>query len=249
MLKEAIEKIAAMADKHVYEINGEHFTNDPNMERVDPRIDRPETIQLHSLDGIVKAIRAEIAREEIEKPIFVCPADHRTVHVFTTLRKDNQRRDTLYRADAVLPTPCPDEMTHDQAMISLRSRFVPNEGVDYLLNLLSTVSDESGVKSTDNGVTQTVEARTGVALKANVKVNPIVRLAPYRTFLEVPQPESDFLLRLKPGDKEKGRPAMVCLLEADGGAWKLDAKHAIAEYFREELANAHIGPNLVIVAE
>lgn len=246
MLKEAIEKIVSLADPHIYKVGDENFTND-HMTRLDPKIDRPEAITLHSLDGVVRTVLAELERDEIEKPIFVCPEDHETVSVFTTLRHDNQKRDTLYLASAVLPRRAPEEMTHDEAMIALRSRFVPNDGTEYLLNLLSTVNDESGVKSTDNGVTQVVEARTGVALKNNVRVNPIIRLAPYRTFLEVEQPESEFLLRLKPGDKEKGRSATVCLIEADGGAWKLAAKHAIAEYFRE--AFSKVDSRLIIVAE
>ena len=53
---------------------------------------------------------------------------------------------------------------------------------------------------------------------------------PYRTFLEVEQPASDFLLRLDKG----GRPA---LYEADGGAWKLEAKRNIAAYLGEQLAD------------
>ena len=44
------------------------------------------------------------------------------------------------------------------------------------------------------------------------------------------QPASDFLLRL---DKD-GRPA---LYEADGGAWKLEAKRNIAAYLGEKLAD------------
>ena len=163
MLKEAIEKIVSLADPHVYKIGDENFTNDC-MTRIDPKIDRPEAITLHSLDGVVRTVLAELERDEIEKPIFVCPDDYDTVSVFTTLRKDNQKRDMLYTASAVLPHRAPEEMTHDEAMIALRSRFVPNEGTEYLLNLLSTVNDESGVKSTDNGVTQVVEARTGVCL-------------------------------------------------------------------------------------
>ena len=50
------------------------------------------------------------------------------------------------------------------------------------------------------------------------------------TDYEVEQPASDFLLRL---DKD-GRPA---LYEADGGAWKLEAKRNIAAYLGEQLAD------------
>ena len=45
------------------------------------------------------------------------------------------------------------------------------------------------------------------------------------------QPASDFLLRL---EQRSGRPA---LYEADGGAWKLEAKRNIAAYLGEKLAD------------
>ena len=62
-----------------------------------------------------------------------------------------------------------------------------------------------------------------------VAVKPRVPLRPYRTFLEVEQPESEFLLRLD----DNGN---VGLFEADGGMWKQTAKASITAYFEEKLA-------------
>ena len=81
----------------------------------------------------------------------------------------------------------------------------------------------------DNGVSQEVEARTGVSLKQLVQVKPRVQLRPYRTFLEVEQPESEFILRLD-------NDGNVGLFEADGGMWKMQAKASIVAYFEEKLA-------------
>ncbi len=78
-------------------------------------------------------------------------------------------------------------------------------------------------------MSQEVTARQGIALSQRVAVKPRVPLRPYRTFLEVEQPESEFLLRLD----EQGR---VGLFEADGGMWKMTAKHSIADYLEFELA-------------
>lgn len=78
------------------------------------------------------------------------------------------------------------------------------------------------------GVTQTVEARQGVALNALVEVKPRIQLQPFRTFLEVPQPESEFLLRVDPNEG-------IGFFEADGGVWKLEAKRNIADYFEKNL--------------
>ena len=67
-------------------------------------------------------------------------------------------------------------------------------------------------------------------LREQQTVQPIVHLQPCRTFLEVEQPASDFLLRLS----KSGYPA---LHEADGGAWKLEAKRNIAADLGEKLAD------------
>lgn len=116
----------------------------------------------------------------------------------------------------------------ETALIELRSLFIPNEGTEYLLDLLSRMSDENTVSTNDNGVTQAVTARQGVALNAVVNVRPRIKLQPFRTFLEVAQPESEFLLRV---DSEKG----IAFFEADGGIWRLEAKRNIAEYFERGL--------------
>lgn len=80
----------------------------------------------------------------------------------------------------------------------------------------------------DDGISQTVAAKTGIATVSNVTLPPIIKLAPYRTFVEVEQPEGEFLLRLQNGPK-------AALFEADGGAWKIQARKNIKNYFLDEL--------------
>lgn len=100
----------------------------------------------------------------------------------------------------------------------------------YLLDLLSRMTNENSVSTNDNGVTQTVEARQGVALNAVVEIKPRVMLRPFRTFLEVEQPESEFLLRVDPDEG-------IGFFEADGGIWKLEAKKNIADYFLKNMGD------------
>ena len=139
-------------------------------------------------------------------------------------------RNALYRAEADVPGLRTGFRDRETAMIELRSLFIPNEGTAYLLDLLSRITDEKSVSSKDNGVTQVVEARQGVALNAMVEIRPRVLLRPFRSFLEVEQPESEFLLRV---DADKG----IGFFEADGGVWKLEAKRNIADYFARNLAD------------
>ena len=107
------------------------------------------------------------------------------------------------------------------------------------LPLYEAVTDVPSI-SINQSISQEVSVRTGAVLKEQQTVQPIVRLQPYRTFLEVEQPASDFLLRL---DKE-GHPA---LYEADGGAWKLEAKRSIAAYLGEQLADLVESGNVVVM--
>ena len=139
------------------------------------------------------------------------------------------RNASLYTAKCDVPGFRDGFREYEQAIIELRSKFSPGPGVDYLLDLLSRMSKDSGVTTRDNGVSQEVEARQGVSLKALVQVKPRVALRPFRTFLEVEQPVSEFLLRLD----DDGN---VGLFEADGGMWQQTAKASIAAYFEDKLA-------------
>ena len=138
---------------------------------------------------------------------------------------------TLYEAMSDVPgVTIGRSMSQEQAIVELQSLYAVTTDRDYLLALLSRIDVNQGVSSVDNGISQEVSVKTGAVLKEQQTVQPIVHLQPYRTFLEVEQPVSDFLLRL---DKE-GHPA---LYEADGGAWKLEAKRSIAAYLAEKLAD------------
>lgn len=238
MIKEAIQCLVSLKDNKTYEINGDTYS-DRELTRIAPHIDRPNRIYVNSLDAVVQLISHELGMVR-NTPVFINIKDAREISVFTSWDA-TMSRDSLYTAVCDAPVFTPGWMGHDEAIIRLRSMFAPGEGTDleYVLDLLSRISTESSVSSSDNGVSQTVEARQGVALQQKVRVQPRVILRPYRTFLEVEQPESEFLLRL---DRE-GR---VGLLDADGGMWVMKAKDSIAAYFAGALADA-IGAGLVVV--
>lgn len=224
MIREAIEKILEMANPETYEINGETYSSQ-HLQHIPTHYDHPKTLRFAGLDGIAKMVRKEGSW---------CPG-HTIIRVTSPTEVDvisgyldDQSRDYPYDARAEVPGFRDGYNDHMETIIRLRSRFAPNEGQKYLLQLLQEMNMDQSAQSTDNGVTQTIVARSGVSLNKAVTVKPIVKLQPYRTFLEVEQPESEFLLRID----DKGR---VGLFEADGGAWKLAAKENIMRYFEEKL--------------
>lgn len=226
MLAKMIDKIVSLKATQIFEIGGQTYS-DRELYRIRPHVDRPDCINVSGLDGVCKLIRTELSK--LDTIILVQVKSHNEVEVMTTYRPDFSR-DLLYRARADAPGLRNGWREREAALIELRSLFIPNEGTGYLLDLLSKTSSESKVSTKDNGVTQTMEAVSGVSLKEVVNIRPRVMLRPFRSFLEVEQPESEFLLRV---DSEKG----IGFFEADGGIWKLEAKRNVAAYFADRLTD------------
>jgi hypothetical protein len=237
MLKEAIEKIEEMAAPTFHEVDGSVFSNQ-QMVHVMDRKPMPKCIDLTGLDSICKMVRNEV--EHVGLQIFIQVKDYKSVSVFTELDEDEDRL-YLYKCVADTPAVTTDRfMDYAKAVIELRSLYIPNKGTEYLLQLLSSISNESKVTSSDNGVTQQVEARSGIALTSMVPIEPRVTLQPFRTFIEVGQPASEFLLRIN----DRGE---IGFFPADGGVWKLEATRNVAAYFEEALHDlVEIGAVVVI---
>jgi hypothetical protein len=67
--------------------------------------------------------------------------------------------------------------------------------------------------------------KSGIASVAEMPLPNPIALQPFRTFIEIEQPESIFVVRAHKGPE-------FSLFLADGGLWKLKAIQSIKEYFR-----------------
>lgn len=240
MLKEFASFLVGLGeDKTIVtkEINGDTYAA-KELRRIAPHVDRPSSITVNGLDSIAKLVRNELDLAE-NYPLFIRVVDPRQVEVFSTL-DGFMGRDHFYSAECDAPCFKGGWQSQEEAIIKLRSAFIPNEGTEYLLDLLSRICKDDSVSSEDNGVSQTATVRQGVSLKRFEQVRSRIPLRPYRTFTEVKQPESEFILRLD----EEGK---VGLIEADGGAWKMEAKANIAAYFEEALADAVQSGKVVVM--
>jgi hypothetical protein len=185
-----------------------------------------------TLQSLCDVIKAEVSRPAVKLPYFVSVIEYNKVSVWGTYETDYSRH-KVYAATADNAHFDFKTQPLEQAIITLQSRYVNGNDVDYVIDLCSRISQQSEVTSEDNGVTQTVSTNKGISLLKNERVRNRVALSPFRTFMEIEQPASEHLLRLS-DDKING--VMVQLIESDGGAWKLAAKNNIAEFLRENLA-------------
>ena len=231
IIRDAIDRIVKLAAPTIAPVGDRIMSNQPLFD-VTPKQETPGSYGVNTLQGLVTMLKAE--GPDLPCRLMVSVDGPQKVTVCSDYwhwdDKNPYARVPLYAAMPDVPTATfGHTMSHDRAIVELRSLYMPSYDLEYLLDLLSTIDTNEQISSEDNGVTQVATVRSGVQLKATQTIKPIVTLQPYRTFLEVEQPVSDFLLRV---DKEGG----IALHQADGGAWKLAAKRSIAAYLKEQLA-------------
>lgn len=254
MLRAMIEKIQEMSAPHFYQHNGRLYYDDGKEAKV---IDRADAVdqsfrRVESLDALISLIKNEYGEDHemrgfvFERPdtLYVSVVSPTKVCVYTspvTSGREGIRRLELFEANASdVPGFSNTEYEYEKAIIALRSRFAPNEGSEYVLNLMSSLTVENSVQTDDDGITQRATVRSGIAMCKTVEVKPIVSLRPYRTFQEVSRPESLFLIRL--GDNRR-----LSITEADGGMWRLAARKTVAEYLKERFAEEIEAGRIVVM--
>lgn len=242
MLKEAIEKIVDMARPELHEVEGRTFAVGPEgVEEVRPTLDCPGTLTLTSLDALIKMVKTEALLDK-SNPVYITIPTHDRVETF--FHPAQSFRNARLYPYVVKATDVPGwgddvQMGFEEAMIALRTRFQESSDSEYALKLLSDITTGSKVTYNDNGVATSIVTQSGVALQSNQNIRPIVTLRPYRTFQEVEQPASQFLIRVS----ERG----IKFVEADGGMWKLKARQTVKEHLEEALS-AEIKNGLVVIA-
>lgn len=226
MLKAAIEKIQEMAAKpNLVTIDGHDYIMDKEggFCEIKPELEYPDLITLNSLDALIQFVKREaLVANDV---VFITIPNHETVCCFTEpIRELRSNRVYLYTAKATDVPGWASEvkMGFEEAMIALRTRFSPTPDTDYALRLLSSITTGGKVTFNDNGVATSIVTQKGIALQENTEIRPIVRLSPYRTFQEVLQPESQFLIRVS--------ERAITIVEADGGMWKLQARRNIMQF-------------------
>jgi len=157
---------------------------------------------------------------------------------FSSLDADHQR-ETLAVVKAEIPEFSFGQFIgNEEFVIGVQSKFL-NEDAEandkpIILQFAGNVKAGTVAEYGDTGVGQKAAIKKGVASLQEVEVPSPCRLMPYRTFTEVAQPMSNFIFRVKDND----RYGVTCaLFEADGGAWKNEAKANIKAYLEKELAD------------
>lgn len=203
-----------------------------DLKRLSKHIPMAKTIEMGTLSSLVDYIRGNI--DTMADRMIVQVKSPEEVYLFSQLNEE-RCREYLVKVTAQVPGfRYGMFIDHEEFCINVQAKFINDTETDkeLILQFAGTVEQGSVAEYGDNGVTQKATVRTGIASKTDAIVPNPVKLRPYRTFMEVEQPVSEFIFRMK---EERG---IACaLFEADGGAWKNTAMQNIKKYLEFELAD------------
>jgi len=198
---------------------GEYNFADRKLERVDINPRHPTALEFYTLEGFVRFVLAEA--ETADAMIHVVQPT-----LVTAISKLEGQDSNLRREYA-------------------RAVFSGQQGGGFEFNNYGPLEDLSialqtstaSVGVADDGISQAVEARRGVAAVLTTAVKNPWFLAPYRTFPEVAQPSSPYVLRFK--SYGEGLPN-AALYETGSQLWQVEAVGTLAKYLRVALPDHEI---------
>lgn len=226
MLKEALNWLKdEFKETQFYDENGERYSNE-SLYKIKEPIRRE--LETYSLIGLVDFLKDDFDGDE---KLVVQVMNEKKVFVETKLN-NNKDREAVIVALADVPDKILNSyMDIEQFNIQLQSLFVESDTRKRVLSIVGNLRTENVKNVGDNGTTQQVETRRGVTMAQEEVIPNPVALKPFRTFTEVPQPESMFVFRLR----EIGGGVQAALFEADGGAWRNQARLSIKDYLKKHL--------------
>lgn len=234
MIKDALKYIVGLGEARVQDITLPDGTiqtySDKPLTRLSTHIPMASSIDMSTLTSLVDYIKANV--DTMAEKMIVDVKSPTEVRLYSQLNMERDR-EVLVVVNANVPDFKFDSfMDQERFCINLQSKFIDSDDRALILKFAGTVEAGTVAEYGDDGVTQKATVKSGIASKTDAIVPNPVHLRPYRTFLEVEQPASDFIFRMKQ-DKYDG---ITCaIFEADGGAWKMNATKAIKEYLQFEL--------------
>lgn len=231
MIKKALEYIVGLSCPTIQKIGDETYSDKP-LNRIS-YVPRASSIEMNTLSSLIDYIKSGVdtfADEmiiHVQSPTRVC--------MYSALDAERQREYVVEVKANVPAFNFNQFQDHESFCIGVQSKCIDDPKTDkaLLLRFAGTVEAGSVAEYGDDGVSQKATVKTGIASKGEALAPSPASLKPFRTFVEVEQPVSSFIFRMKEDKYSKG--IQCALFEADGGAWKLEAMQAIKAYLDSEL--------------
>lgn len=245
MIKEAFQYIVGLGESktRIEVVNERAYVIVPggDTRQLPSPLAMPESLEFAFMAGLVGYLR-ENRDDNLLERLTVSVDNPMDIYLYGPLTLDFAQRATFATVNA--KQYLPDSFHYGRYLdietfvTEAQTHFVDGHDRDEMLQVVGNIRGEAVATVSDDGVSQQVAVSAGIVKVSNTKVPNPVTLAPYRTFCEIDQPASPFVLRLRSGGD--GDLPTAALFESGGGEWKREAVSDAAHYLRELLENADV---------
>ena len=212
-----IEKIEEMAEAHVITVDSRPYSDKALHAITPPMAKALEVRTLTAIKDYLDKDPDELSFSDLVIHVF----GPENVALYSKLSSHHRQRECFMAARPVTRKfPFGQYVQLEQFIISLQTMFVQDAITARILKLVGNLTDSKTTQFNDDGVTQQVTAKTGVAKVENVEVPSPVMLRPFRTFLELEQPDSLFIFRIRAGAGGASPSAPSSRQTVGSGSWK-----------------------------
>lgn len=250
MIEKALRYLIGLGEANIKNVTLPDGTvqvySDKTLNMILKHIPMAEKLSMHTLSSLVEYIKANI--DSMPPKMIIHVESPERVQLYSQLDEE-RKREYLVEVNAQVPEFDYERfIDHEAFCINAQAKFISDKNTDdlncntdesdqktdkaLLLTFAGTVEQGSVAEYGDDGITQKATVRQGIASKTDAIVPNPVSLRPYRTFIEVEQPVSKFIFRMR-----DNHGIQCALFEADGGAWKIEAMRNIKNYLESELAD------------
>lgn len=239
--KEAIEQLqkSAQAPTEIGMLDRKYLMVPENMKAIAYQPAEPKYLSVISLAGIVEYLKNSNPMTELwdylkdgqYNKYLVHIKDYRTVRVMSPLEPTYMTRRCFVEAKA------PENafqsgryMSIGEFIVYVMANFGESEDRSDLLEFVSKMKGQASREEVDEGITQEVTVKQGVASISMAQVPNPVALKAYVTFSEITQPIRSYVFRVKQRKIED--PITCALFEVESNHWQVEATDGIREFFK-----------------
>lgn len=194
-------------------IGGRDYTTE-QVHSINPRTIESTTV--HTLQAVVDFFLGEPDVEKGDAMVHV--VDPTTVKIVEAKADANYRVREHFLTSKIINEPFTfgKWFDQDEMVINLMTLFVQTSTLLEVIKAVSGIVSQNEATISDDGISQEVKVRKGVQRVESVSIKNPIMLQPIRSFAEIEQVESPYVLRIKTIDSQP----KIAIFEAGGGQWK-----------------------------
>lgn len=233
MIKEAIEKIVELAGAHVFYKDPADDSRPYSSKVLHPIVDpAPTALCVNTLTGLIQYLNDKIDGWTGPDPmadVFVHVQSPTKVLLRSHIIETWMQRYAIIEAVHAQPEfRFNAYLDVESVIIGLQTQFIQTAQIEAILKVIGNLKDEKVTTYGDDGVSQSVTAKAGIAAVHQIDVPRIVTLQPLRTFSEIQQPGGHFILRLR--SAAQGQLPGCGIWQIDDASWQLVAMGRIRDH-------------------